>query len=169
MREVLITCLANKFNLLYDEWSTTYRKAEKAKRLLYALLYELKHNVQIMQLHLQVLSEPLIYEGIDGSPKFEIKVAQAILEGDQDSVLPIDSSFLRSYIEAASQFNNEVDKTGANTKFHMEDSSQFVNDLIMKSKIRLYSQELGSRCVQLLENYPIWTFSTDYTPSQPYN
>lgn len=155
LREVLITCLANKFNLLYSGWSDAYKKAEKAKRLLYAFLYELKHNVQIMQLHLQVLSEPLMYPNGNGSPKLETEIAQAVLGNDNNRILPIDDYFLRLYLEAASQFNNEVDKTGANTKSHMEDTSQSVNELIMKSKIRLYSQELGKRCIQLLENYPV--------------
>jgi hypothetical protein len=158
LREVLITCLANKFNVLHSGWSNTYRKAEKSKRLLYALLYELKHNIQILQLHLQVLSELLIYRSGDGSPKLETKVAQSMLGNNMGNTLPIDDYLLHSYIEAASQFNTEIDKTGANTKLHMEDTSQSANDLIMKSKVRLYGQELGKRCMQLLNDYPIWTY-----------
>lgn len=153
IREIIISCLANKFDLLHSGWSGVYEKAEKAKRLLYSLFYELKYNIQIMQYYLQVLSEPLIiYNNNNISPKLETKVTQAILSNNQ-STLPIDNYFLHSYFEAASQFNNEV-----------EDSSQSVNALIMKSKFHLYSQSLGNQCMQLLENYPTWTYSTNYIP-----
>jgi len=166
LRKVIIVCLAHKFDVLQNGWSSAYKKAERSKRWLYALLYELKYNIQIMQLHLQVLSEPLIIKSGNGSPKLEIKIAQSLLENNNNELTALDGYLLHSWIEAALQFNKEIDKTGADTKYHMEDTSQSANDLIMQSKVRLYAKELGKRCTQLLEDYPIWIYSTGYIPPQ---
>ena len=98
LRKVIIACLAHKFGLLHNGWSAAYGKAERSKRLLYALLYELKHNIQIMQLHLQVLSEPLVIKSSNGSPKLEIKITQSILENNNNEITTRDGYLLHPYL-----------------------------------------------------------------------
>jgi len=172
LRKVIIACLAHKFNLLHNGWSDAYRKAERGRRLLYTLLYELKNNIQVMQLHLQVLSEPLINKNKNGSPKLDVVIAQSILENNKNEITTRDGyllhPYLHPYIESALQFNNEIDKTGAATQYHMEDTSPYANNLIMKSKVRLHAKGLGNRCMELLEDYPIWTYSANYIPPQSF-
>ncbi len=164
VREVIIACLADKLGVLSPDWTDMYRKAEQQKRMLQALLYELKYNIQILQLHLQVLSEPIILKTHGGSPKLEIKICQSLLDGSSYVKLPMDNNFLSSYIQAATEFNNEIEKTGANTKYHMETTSGAANELMTKFQIRYYGQILGRLCEKLLEDFPLWTYTLTYFP-----
>jgi hypothetical protein len=168
LRETLLTCLAHKLNVLNAGWSERYGKAERQKRMLYALLYELKHNIQVLQLHLQVLSEPLLlsFGKDDGSPKLETRISQTVLEKNRNEGLPVWDHLIESYIQSVLEFNVAIDKTGADIKHHMETTSQIANSLMMESKVRWRGQELGRYCMQLLEDYPEWTYATGYFPSQ---
>jgi hypothetical protein len=166
LRETLITCLAHKLGVLTPSWTQLYQQAERQKRMLYALLFELKYNIQIMQLHLQVLSEPLVIHASDhsGSPKLQTRIAQLLAEKTSGTELPISSHFLEEYIKAAEQFNLAIDETGANTKIHMESTSQAANALMVESGIRWRGKALGKICEQMLETYPLWTYSPIYFP-----
>lgn len=166
LREVILACLAQKLGVLSPGWIGLYRSAERQKRMLQTLLYELKHNIQIMQLHLQVLSEPVAVkaEAERSSPKLEIKVAKSLLENRSATSLPLISHLLESYIQAALQFNAEIDKTGAATRHHPEATSQAANELLMKSEVRWRGQSLSRYCELLLADYPIWTYKKGYTP-----
>jgi len=167
IREFLFACLAHKLGVLSPEWRNLYKHAERQKRMLYALLYEIKHNIQVMQAYFQILLEPLIVYSKDGqsSYKLETKVAQLLTTSNSDILLPIDKYFLESYFEAASQFNSEIDvlhKTSVKKPF--DETSQIANALI-NSKVRLHGQELGKRCIKLLNDYPEWVYSKTYQPT----
>ncbi len=166
LREVILACLAQKLAVLSPDWIGLYRSAEQQKRTLYALLYELKHNIQIMQLHLQVLSESVTVKvGAEhSSPKLEIRVAKSLLENRGAASLPLVFHLLESYVQAASQFNIEIDRTEAAARYHPEITSQVANELLMKSEVRWRGQTLSRYCMLLLEDYPIWTYKKDYTP-----
>ena len=167
LREVVLACLAQKLGVLSPDWIDLYRSAERQKRKFHALLYELNYNIQIMQLHLQVLSEPLTVrvEAESGSPKLIIKVARSFLENHSTAPLPLTLHLLESYVRAALQFNAEIDKTGAATQYHPETTSQAANELLMKSEVRWRGQVLIRYCQSLLNDYPIWTYQRDYVPT----
>lgn len=152
LREVIITCLAHGLGVLSSDWNASYRKAERQRRMLHALIYEIKHNIQVMQLHLQVLSEPLTTKASEGYPKLETEIAQTLLEQHGDVALPISNCLLQSYVQSALLFNDGIDAIGADT--------QAANTLMMKSGVRRRGMELGGRCIELLEEYPVWTYST---------
>lgn len=167
IREFLFACLAHKLGVLSPEWRNLYKNAERQKRMLYALLYEIKHNIQVMQAYFEILLEPLIvYSGNgQGSYKLETKVAQSLTTSNFDILLPIDRYFLESYIEAASQFNSEIDSLyGTPVKNPFDETSRIANALI-NSKVRMHGQELGKRCIQLLNDYPEWVYSKTYQPT----
>ena len=94
LREVILACLAQKLGVLSPDWISLYRSAERQKRMLHALLYELKRNIKIMQLHLNVLSESVTVKADveHSSPKLETNVAKSLLENRSAASLPYDPS-----------------------------------------------------------------------------
>ena len=103
----------------------------------------------------------------EGSPKLKTEIAQSLLEKKSGEGLPIFPRFLESYIKSASEFNAEIDRTGADTTRHMETTSQDANALMMKSQVRYQGQMLMRVCMQLLEDYPLWTYTPNYYPLRP--
>ncbi len=162
MREFLFACLAKKLGVLSNEWRNLYRHAESQKRVLYALFYEIKHNIQVIQSYLEILLEPLILFPENGktSSRFKTKVAQLLLESASDISLPIDSFFLESYVQAALQLNDEIDNL---QEKRASDQVLSFTRAITNSDFRLHTQILGRRCIQLLNDYPEWIYSNDYS------
>jgi hypothetical protein len=155
LREVITACLANSLGVMDLEWDRLYRNAEKKKRMLYALISEIKYNIQVMQGYYGVLTESLMISG-EGAPKFVSKVAEAVAMKSGNESLPIYKNIFDEYISAISQFNNEVDSVSAGRDGFVNRSEE-VLELIETANVRNSGLALWRFCGELLNEYPGWT------------
>jgi hypothetical protein len=156
LREVIIACLANLLGVLSTDWLRAYRKAEQKKRILYALIAEIRYNIRVMQGYFGVLADPLILTG-NGYPKFSTKVAQTLLENTDSPTLPLYESFLQSYVDSAGTFNSKID-VQPNGAHPFSTISKEALGLLEESRIRSSGMSLWMFCDKLLEEYPHWAY-----------
>lgn len=154
LREVISACLANVLGVLRDDWISLYRQAERQKRILYALVSEIKYNIKVMQGYNGVLAQTLTV-GKEGSPKFDSTVARAFINQEGTS-LPIWDECLREYVESITHFNEKVDSVSPGRTSFVQRSEEVV-DLIEESGVRSAGWQLWRISSDLISRFPSWT------------
>lgn len=167
LREVLFTCLAWRLGVLIDGWTDRYREAERQKRMVHALLYEVQHNIQVMQFYLGVLSAQLISRVGDGDgwPASETTIAQALLNGTSGQRVPLVEIFLDGYVREVLKINSRMEECALSGQTGSSARQQHATRLLAESRFSFESQRVLWFCMQLLQDYPRWTYDEYYSPS----
>jgi hypothetical protein len=127
------------------------REAERQRRILYALIYELDYNLKVMQLHLGTLLENFVLLETNVMPHFRAKIAKAILGGEENTRLQMYIPRLDDYVEFVMKFNKMIDDTKALDKA-----------LLSGSDFRWLCPRLRGYCDNLQYDYPEWVYNKDY-------
>jgi len=167
LREVIFACLAWRLEVLSDGWRDRYREAERKKRITHALLYEVEHNITVMQFYLGVLTAQLIsrVRGGDGWPVLETRIAQALLNGTSSERVPLVGIFLDGYVREVLNIKSRMEECAVSGQTGSRVREQHAAMLLAESRFSFESQRVLWLCTQLLRDYPRWTYDEYYSPS----
>lgn len=151
LREILMACLAFNLGVLDEDWIPRYREAEKQRRILCALIYEINYNLKILQIHFSTLYENFVLLENALPPRFRVNIAKSILAPKGKIQFQAFIPRLDDYIKLAVDFNKRLDH-------EKEPSSEFLD----KSEFRWLCPILRSYCENLLNDYPAWVYDQEY-------
>ncbi|MBK9925293.1 MAG: hypothetical protein IPP66_08360 [Anaerolineales bacterium] len=151
LREIIFACIAFSLGILDKEWSSRYRKAEKQRKILWALIYEIDYNLKVIQFHLKALTENFVILESNTSPHFRVNVAKMILSGMGETNLIAYIPRLNDYIELAAKFNKMIDETKEIDKAQLAES-----------EFRWLIPMLRNYCDNLMHDYPEWVYNKNY-------
>ncbi|HCB01905.1 MAG TPA: hypothetical protein DEP19_05930 [Anaerolineae bacterium] len=151
LREIIFACIASSLGILDAEWVLRYRKAERQRKILWALIYEIDYNLKVMQLHLDALSEKFVILESEHPPHFRVNVATLILRNKDEINFKAYVPLLDKYLELANKFNQILDETKKINK-----------DQLADSEFRSLAPILRGYCNNLMHDYPEWVYNKDY-------
>jgi len=154
LREIIYACMAYSLGILDREWISRYRKAERQRRLLWALMYEIEYNLKVMQIYLDALLENFVILETNHPPHFRVHVAKAILNNEDEMKLQAYIPRLNDYIELAVKFNQILDEAKGIDKAQLA-----------ASDFRCLAPMLRGYFDNLMHDYPEWVYNKDYVYS----
>ena len=151
LREIIFACVAFSLGIFDTGWVSRYRKAERQRRILWALIYEIDYNLKVIQFHLKALVENFVILESNTPPHFRVNVAKMILSDKDEIKLNAYIPRLNDYIELATKFNQTIDETREIDKAQLAES-----------EFRWLAPTLRNYCDNLMHDYPEWIYNKDY-------
>jgi len=164
LRETIFACVAARLGVLTEDWTDRYRDAERRRRAVYALRYELEHNRLIIQFHLGILSQSITYRNAADHhwPMLETLVAEAVLTNRFSGVPNVGG--LESYIQAASAFNREMVRVIQSGGADSNARARAAASALSETSLDFESSRLLLLYGDYLDCYPRWILEPWFVP-----